>query len=263
MGQTADSDLLGIPESGWRHLYRVGGIAALIAVIFFRRNCGAEMDAFNGFGIFTVPDLVPTSALEWFSLLQANTFVGMTLLGLVDVINYLLVGMIFLALFGALWDTNRVAMVFATLFGWVGAAVYFVANQAFGMLYLSEQYATTAKDSHRAILLAAGEALLVEDNPGMVQQGTAIYISLFLVLLAGLIISIVMLQSDGFNKGTAIVGLLANGLALGGFIALAVAPMIVWLFPTSAAPFRMIWYILVTVQLFKLSIDKNNREKIG
>ncbi len=40
----------GIENSIWKALYRLGGIAALLAVFVFRRNLGAEMTAFKGLG---------------------------------------------------------------------------------------------------------------------------------------------------------------------------------------------------------------------
>ena len=50
----------------WRALYIIGGVAALIAVIFFRRYFGVELVQFKGFGI--IPDVPlehPGSADEW------------------------------------------------------------------------------------------------------------------------------------------------------------------------------------------------------
>ena len=102
------------------------------------------------------------------------------------------------------------------------------------------------------MFLAAGEALLAINNPGAIYQGTGIYLSLLLVLLAGLIISIVMLRSSIFSKATACVGILANVFGLGYFIALAFAPAILALPPVISAPFRVIWYILIARRLFQL-----------
>jgi hypothetical protein len=67
-----------------------------------------------------------------------------------------------------------------------------------------------------------------------------------------LIISIVMLRSNVFSTATAILGILANGIALCYFIALAFAPALAWLPPPISAPFRLIWYILIAAQLLKL-----------
>ena len=249
------NDLLGdnTKEADWKLLYRIGAAAALIAVIFFRRNIGAELMAFNGFGIFAVPRTVPSNALDWFLLLQNNKFVGLALFGVFDLINYALVGLIFLAVYAALRQANRSAMVLAIISGLMGIMVYFASNQAFNMLHLSEQYTAATSEAQRSMFIAAGEALLAMDNPGAIYQGTGIYLSLFLVLLAGLIISLVMLRSEVFGRVTAVTGLIANSLGLAYFLALAFTPAIIWLPPTLSAPFRLIWYVLIARKLFQLS----------
>jgi len=116
-------------DSEWRILYLIGGIATLIVVLMFRRFCAAEMMAFNGFGIFTVPENLPLRAFEWFDLLLENPFVGLVLLNLIDLINYALVGLIFIALYGSLRNENRTAMGLAAIFGIIGITVYFISNQ--------------------------------------------------------------------------------------------------------------------------------------
>jgi hypothetical protein len=174
------------------------------------------------------------------------------LLDVFDLVNYALVDLILLALYGALRRANKSAVAIATTWGFVGIAVYFASNRAFAMLSLSQRYAAATTDAQRSILLAAGEALLAVNNPGAFYQGTGIYLSLFLVLLAGLTISVVMLQSNVFSKATAITGMLANGFGLGYFIALACAPALCWLPPSVSAPFRVTWYILIALRLFRL-----------
>lgn len=59
-----------IADPGWKALYRIGGIAALIAVVFFRRNTGTELVTFDGFGIWNVPATLPSGASEWFMQFQ-------------------------------------------------------------------------------------------------------------------------------------------------------------------------------------------------
>ena len=80
------------------------------------------------------------------------------------------------------------------------------------------------------------------------------------MLLSGFFISVVMLGSAVFRKATAYSGLLANGLALGFFAALLFAPALSWLPPTISAPFRLIWYILIAVGLFRLWASTNNND---
>jgi hypothetical protein len=126
-------------DASRKSLYRIGAFAALIAVIFFRRYLSAELMAFNGFGILDVPPLAPVSALEWFALFQRSKFVGLALLDIFDLVNYALVGSIFLALYVALRKSNQSAMGMATLLSIVGVTVYFASNQALSFLYLNDR----------------------------------------------------------------------------------------------------------------------------
>jgi hypothetical protein len=231
-------------DTHWQWLYRAGGVAILIAVVVFRRHFGAELTVLMDMGLIDLEP--PGGTLDWFTLLQDSWFLGLILLDLFDIVNYLLVGLMFLALYGALRRANKSAMTIATACGLVGVAVYLASNQAFALLALSDQYAAASTDAQRAAFLAAGEALLAIHNPN------GIHLSLFLVALAGLIASLVMLRSPIFGKATATVGLVANGLVLSYFVALPLAPVIAFLFPASSAPFRLIWYILIARRLLRL-----------
>jgi hypothetical protein len=233
----------------WGILYRIAGAAALVAVIVFRRNMGTELVTFRGFGILDVPEVSPSTALGWFTLLQENRLVGLALLDVVDLINYALLGLIFLALYGALRRANESATSIAAVFGLIGIAVYFVSNQAFSMLSLSGQYATAATETQRTMLLAAGEALLA------IHHGTGIYLSLFFVTLAALVFSLVMLRSSVFGRATALVGIVASVSQLAYFIVLPFAPAILALPFVLSAPFRIAWYILIALKLFRLAAD--------
>ncbi len=244
-------------NQNWKLLYVVGGIAALLAVFVFRRNLGAELSllAVSGFidGVPTTPIL---TSLDWFRLFQDNRLVALTFLNFFDLIEYALLGLVFLALYGALTQTNRSAMLIAVTAGLIGIAVYFASNQALSMLALSQRYAAATTDAQRLSYQAAGEALLAVNHPDSMYQGGGISISLFLVLSAGLIISLVMLTGGVFSKATAIVGILANGIGLCYFITLVVLPEIYWIPHPVSAPFRVAWYFLIALKLFKLSREQ-------
>jgi hypothetical protein len=80
-GRVVDSDST---ERAWRLLYFMGGAAALIAVVFFRRNFGTEMVTFRAFGIWNVPAVHPSTSVGWFTLFQDNAFVGLLLFDVID-----------------------------------------------------------------------------------------------------------------------------------------------------------------------------------
>ncbi len=244
----------------WRPLYLTGAIAALLAVFVFRRNLSAELIGLKqlgvqGFGMSNVPPAMPAHASDWFALFGRSPIVGVVLLNVFDLVEYTLVGLLFLAVCAALWNASRSAVLISTVCGWAGIIAYFTSNQAFAMLSLSRQYAGAAGDAQRAPLLAAGEALLAINNPGALTQGTGIYVCMLLVPLAGLILSTVMLQSQIFNRATAVVGILANALIIGYFPALAFAPSLLVLPYVLSAPLRVAWYFLAALNLLQLGKD--------
>ncbi len=122
-----------ISETSWKFLYQTGAIAALVAAIVFRRNIGAEVSLFTGL------EGIPTSATEWFSLLQTNPFVGMSFLTVFDLFNYFLEGLVFLALGAALWQVSKSRSALGLASGLVGIAVSFATNISLSMLSLSHQ----------------------------------------------------------------------------------------------------------------------------
>ncbi len=235
-----------IKVSTWKTLYRIGGIAALIAALVFRRNLGSEISLFSA-------QTLPSTASDWFTLFHDDKLLGLALLNLFDIVNYARVGLVFLALYAALRRVNESYMKIAVSLGFVGVAVYFASNQAFSMLSLSDQYAAATTDAQRAVFLAAGEALLAINNPGAVYQGTGIYLSLLLVTLAGLIISIVMLRSGLFSRATAYAGILAHMLVLGYYVTLIFAPTLTFVPHSAAAVPLVIWEILIARRLFQLA----------
>jgi hypothetical protein len=231
-------------DSAWRGLYRASGIAALIAAIIFRRWLGAEVALFSA-------QEPPSTVIGWFTLLQSNRLLGLTFLNVFDIVNYALVGLIFLGLYAALRRANRSYMTLATMLGGVGIAVYFASNQAFALLSLSDQYAAATTDAHRSMILAAGQALLTMND--FSQGGGGINLSFYLVTLAGLIMAVVMLRSSIFSKATAYVGILANVFGLGVILTLAFAPTMTFIPLSASAPFLLIWYILIGLRLLRLA----------
>jgi hypothetical protein len=239
----------------WKLLFNLGGIAALLATFVFRRNLGAELMLFRNFGLSAVPERLPVDAAGWFALLHQHPLIGLTLLEVFDLVEYVLVGLIFLAVAIALWKINRGALLAAVPVGWAGIITYFASNQAFALLALSERYAAAMSETQRGSLLAAGEALLAVYNPGVLHQGTGIYVCMTLVPLAGFILSLVMFRSSIFNNATAVTGILSNGIILGYFPILAFAPSLLALPFVFSAPFRVVWYFLIAVKLFQLGKD--------
>jgi hypothetical protein len=179
---------------------------------------------------------------------------GVSLLNIFDVVNYALVGIMFLGLYVTLKQTNRDFMALAATLGLVGTAVYLASNTAFSMLSLSNQYATAATETEKTTFLAAGQTLLA------MGQSTGVYTSLLLVAVAGFITSVVMLKSKVFGKVTAYVGILAGALDLIYCVTtFAFMPELDALFLASAGLCLMIWHILAGRKLYQLGQINQNR----
>ena len=226
-------------DSDWKSLYRVGGVAALIAGVIFRRNLGPEISLFSA-------QKQPNTIVDWFTLLQNSRLLGLSYLNLFDILDYALVGLMLLALYVALRLANESYMAIATTLGFVGIAVYFASNTAFSMLSLSDQYAAATTDAQRSMFLAAGQAVLAINNPGTAYQGTGIYVSFLLLAVAGLIVSAVMLRSSIFGRVTAYVGILASAFDLAYCITFAFVPAMTVYLLSAAGLLLMVWHILIS-----------------
>lgn len=226
----------------WKLLYRIGAIAALVAVVLFRRNFGAEVSLFTGV------EAIPQSTAEWYTLLQSDPFIGLSFLAVFDLFNYVLVGVLFLALAVAFWQVYKSVAVLALAGGLVGIAVNLASNISLSMLSLSRQYAVATSEVQKTALLTAGQALLATNNPLATFPGTGTYMSVLLIALAGLLFSFMMLRS---NRVTAIVGLLASACDLAYCLTIAFAPSLRALWLASGGLFWVIWHLLVARILLK------------
>jgi hypothetical protein len=234
-------------------LLRVGGIAAVLAGALFRRNLGAELSLLKEFGLITAgPTTPPTTVLGWFALLQGNPLIGLTWLNVFDLVNYALVGVMFLALFVSLRRVNRSMMGMVAGLGLIGIAIYFASNQALPLLSLSHQYASAITAAQRSMLLADGQTLLTINqfsSPGR-------YLSLLFIAVAGLLTSSIMLRSKAFNRTTAYVGMLAASLDLAYCLVIVLVPavdgeLIAVCFIPVAGLCLMIWHILIGRRLYR------------
>lgn len=247
--QAKDSD---VTDSRWNSVYKLAGWSALAAAILFRRNLAEESLLFRSLGIIrSGPQAFPVDAMDWFTLLRTHRLLGLTFLNLFDAVNYVLVGLIFLGLCRALRRLNRSLIALAMALTFVAIAVYLASNQAIPMLVLSRQYALATIDAQRFGLVVAGEALLAIHNSGA-NYGNTPYVPFLFIGIAGLLIAIVMLRSSAFGKFTAYVGILANVFGLAYYVTLVLQPQFVAIPLSAAAPFLLIWYILVGRRLLQL-----------
>jgi hypothetical protein len=234
-------------------LYKLGGIAALVAALGFRRWFSSELVMFKTIGLINTEVPSTTSALDWFNFIQKDRLIELIALDFFDIINYILVGLILLGLYFVLQETDKSATFLALVIGFVGIAVYLSSNQALAILSLSDQY-VIATESEKPILLAAGQSLLTMNKfyPG----GSSILIGFYFVNMASLIMAVVMLKNKYFTKIDAYIGILANGFNVSSFLFLIVDPELMVIPIPLGSIFLLIWYIKVGLKLYRHSYSE-------
>ena len=230
--QPMDTSPVEPADSAWTPLYRVGGGAALLAVV----SSPLAVMAF-----LTWPP--PTTIESWFALFQRNGFLGLLDLDLLLMTSYVVLIPLYLALYVALRRVSQSFMAIALAFNLLGTALILAANPAAAMLTLSDRYAAATTDAQRTVFLGAGQALLTN------WSGTAFDLGYLFGGIGILITAIVMLRSTVFGKFIAYTGLVMGALMLvpasAGTVGLLLS--LVSLVPT------VIWLLLVARRLFQLA----------
>ena len=242
-------------QSAWRSFELIGGIAALLAALVFRRWLSAELGMLQALGVVHVqPQTAPSSTLEWFRLLHTNAFVGLLLLNVFDIANYVLAAFMYLGIYSLLRSKDNAYLGLGMVLTAIGVAVYITSNQALNLLSLSNQFFAATNDSQRQLFLSAGEYALAVNDP--VVFGTGIFWSYLFFYSAGLLLSIGMVKSAFIGKWMGIVGIVANVFGLGYFFtsffghSLSIIPAL------GSAPANLVWYIAVGIQLIRISQKK-------
>lgn len=223
----------------YRDLYRIGGAAAIAAAVLTLSEAVV-------FAAFPQPGPVE----DWFHLMQERPLIGWLDGWGLELLMYAAFIPLFLALYAALRKSDPGWMAISLSAALVGIGVFFAANNPFALLSLARQHAT-AGAAEQAELLAAGRALLAHTGQRAVG---GINTGLFLVSIAGLIASRVMLRSAAFGKTAARAGLLANALSLADYLraALTDSQLAVLIVALASVLFLTVWLAAVGRDLLRL-----------
>ena len=227
----------------WSGLYKLGAVTSLLIL------CTALLEILITFlpGGYASAETV----VDWFNLLQDNWFLGLRNLGLLNIVMTTLSIPMILALCMAHWKVNPKYSALATIISLMGITVFYATNRAFAMLDLSAQYAAATTDTQKAILEAAGQALLAVGQ----SHAPGTFIGFCLSEVAGIFISFVMLRGGIFSKLTAYTGILGFGMLLVYEICQSFVPRllgIVLLFAMIGGILNLVYYGLVARRLFQL-----------
>ena len=225
--------------NNWKSLFKLCGWIALILVVY------SLVTMF----ILFVLGAQPETAAEAFEMLAGNRFIGLLRLDILTVLVYMpLFYLLLLGLYVALKQTHPVLGAIAVLLGFAGVTLFLATPSVFSWLSLSDKFATATSEAQKTLLLAAGEAILASD----MWHGTGAMIGGILIQLSTTLLSIAMLSSKAFWKGTAYVGIVTHGLDLAHLLVGFFLPAVGFILIAIAGPLYLIWFPLLARDFFRL-----------
>lgn len=225
-------------ETSWKNFYKV---AAIVALIFVAYSLVTMI-------VLLIIGGAPESAREAFDLLAENRLLGLLRLDALTLLIVPLYYPLFLGLYVGLKQINQAYVSLGALLAFAGVTLFLATPSAFSLLPLSEEYVAATTAARKDQLLAAGEALLASD----MWHGSGALIGGFLMLIAALILSVVMLKSERFGKWTAVIGILTHGLDLTHSLVSLFSPQIGLVFMMIAGPLYLVWFPLLARDFFRL-----------
>lgn len=222
----------------------VGGAAALLSAI------GALADIGIGMATGGSVSAVPPDALGRFAQIIANPALGLYNLDLLNLVTTLIMLPAMYACWVALKREGPAAG-FALGLAIIATAIFVANNPALPMLGLSWSYAG-ADESRRALLAAAGEAILAKGAHG----SPGVLPGFLLSSMANIALSVAMLRTRVFSCVTGMLGLGGNVLLGTYLILVTFVPGVRDAAMAFAAPGGLLaiaWIMLMAVRLFKLS----------
>jgi len=189
------------------------------------------------------------TAQAWLDALHQNRSLGIVQTFGLDIVAVAFHAPLYVAFYFLLRSHSRGhgTLLLALVLSFVGIAVYFATNQTFSMLYLSDKLYATASEIDRARVLASAETLVAAWN------GTGPIVATNLYGIAGILISMVMLQSRKFRIVMPVLGIVGNALQLGPPVSLlpslylSIDPILVGV----GGFFLVVWYVALAVRFWK------------
>lgn len=230
--------------SPWRSICIMGGAAALLTVL----TALIEMLITFLPGGYTSAETVT----EWFALLQTSPFLGLRNLGLLNIVMTALGIPLMFSLYWVHRKSGPSLAALALILAFIGTAVFYATNRAFPMYDLSVRYAAAASEAERAMLTAAGQAMLAvgqSHTPGT-------FLAFFFSEVAGILMAVVVLRANVFNRAAGLAGLVGYSFllifeVLSSFVPSSHQAILVIAMIGGLA--NLTWYILAGIGLFRMS----------
>jgi hypothetical protein len=195
----------------------------------------------------------PETIEQTFSILHDNKLTGLLRLDILTVFVMPLYYLLFYSLYISLKDIDRAISTISMILAFAGVTLFLATPSVFSYLHLSDRFVNVTSDNQRNQLLAAGESIIASD----MWHGTGAKIGGLLLQTGALLISILMLRTNVFNRATAITGIATHGLDLTHIIIGFFSPVFGNIIMFIAGPLYLVWFPLVGLRLYKLRLAKD------
>lgn len=193
---------------------------------------------------------IPETAIERFTQLRTNPWLGLYYLDVLNMVTSILMIPVFLSLILLLKKRKNGVLSLSLVVFMIGTTIFISNNAGISMLGLSKSYAE-AVSSQKDLIAAAGESLLIKGAHGSMGA----FLGFFLSMIASMMLSAVMIQSEVFGKVTGWIGLWGTALLLVYLVLVTFVPGTESIAMALAAPggiMSLIWMILYTQRLVKV-----------
>ena len=191
----------------------------------------------------------PQSAVEAFTMLQDNYWIGILQLDILTLFIMPLYYIFIIAFYVTMKPSGSIYLVVGALLGLCGNTLWLATPSVFSWVALFKTYQATTDAITQSQLISAGEVLLASD----MWHGSGAQLGGILLQTSMVIISVLMLKNSSFGRWTAWSGIIVNGVdllhILFGFFAPTIGSTIFFI----AGPLYFVWYPLLARDFLQLA----------
>jgi hypothetical protein len=150
----------------------------------------------------------PTNIVDWFTLFNTNWIIGLISYDFLYMLSMIASIFLYIALFVALFESQKSLSLFALIIGLIGLTLYFPSNTSLEMLSISNQFQNASTEHEKGLLIASGQTLL------SIWKGTSYSVYYVLNGVALILFFLAMIKNTKFRKSTTYIGLTSGFLML-------------------------------------------------
>jgi hypothetical protein len=236
-------------DAQWQTLATISGIVALIQLV-----CVLVTVV-----VATTVGVEPSSPMGYFEMFQESRLRALLRLDFPTMVQLALWPITIMGIYAIFRRTHAAYAALTVVLVLVGVVVVLATHSGFSIIRISDQYTLAATEAQKAQLAASAEAVISTD----MWHSSAGFLSGLFMQGALAFISVVGLRSGRLGKGTAITGLVANGLDWLHVLVALVSPSLAAILLYVAGPAYLLWFPLLGRDLIKYGRNVKTQQAVG